>query len=84
MPSIAKLKKISKLASFSLHRAWIRCSWIMSPIGIDLDHCIVTLVLLSSLAAEIIGYGESYAERSPSGEGIRIFVRGKDLEGAEE
>jgi hypothetical protein len=46
-------------------------------IGIDLDDCITDAGTFSPLAAEIIGYGESYAEVSPSGEGIRIFVRGK-------
>ena len=46
-------------------------------IGIDLDDCITDAGTFSPLAAEIIGYGESYAEVSPSGEGIRIFIRGK-------
>ena len=45
--------------------------------GIDLDDCITDSGSRTPLAAEIIGYGESYAEVSPSGEGIRIFIRGK-------
>jgi len=45
--------------------------------GIDLDHCINDADNLSELAAEIVGYGETYAEISPSGEGIRLFMRGK-------
>ena len=46
-------------------------------IGIDLDDCINDAGLLSPLAAEIISYGETYAEVSPSGNGIRLFVLGK-------
>jgi hypothetical protein len=46
-------------------------------IGIDLDDCVTDSGCFSPLAAEIIGYGESYAEVSPSGEGIRLFTRGK-------
>ena len=44
--------------------------------GIDLDDCI-SAGTLSALAAEIVGYGETYAETSPSGEGIRLFAKGK-------
>jgi primase-polymerase (primpol)-like protein len=46
-------------------------------IGIDLDDCVNDAGSFTPLAAEIIGYGESYAEVSPSGEGIRILIRGK-------
>ena len=46
-------------------------------IGIDLDDCINDAGLLSPLAAEIISYGETYAEVSPSGNGIQLFVLGK-------
>jgi primase-polymerase (primpol)-like protein len=46
-------------------------------IGIDLDDCISDSDGHSSLAAEVVSYGETYAEISPSGEGIRIFARGK-------
>jgi hypothetical protein len=45
--------------------------------GIDLDDCISDSGSFSPLAAEIIGYGETYAERSPSGNGLRMFVKGK-------
>jgi hypothetical protein len=46
-------------------------------VGIDLDDCVTDSGHFSPLAAEIIGYGETYAEVSPSGEGIRFFARGK-------
>ena len=45
--------------------------------GYDLDRCITDADSLSELAAEIVGYAETYAEISPSGEGIRGFVLGK-------
>ena len=45
--------------------------------GIDLDHCINDSGSSSALAADIISYGETYAEISPSGEGIRIFALGE-------
>ena len=45
--------------------------------GIDLDDCISDADTLSDLAAQVIGYGETYAEVSPSGAGIRLFARGK-------
>jgi hypothetical protein len=45
--------------------------------GIDLDHCVTDSGSLSPLAAEVIEYGETYAEYSPSGEGIRIWALGK-------
>jgi hypothetical protein len=45
--------------------------------GYDLDGCITDAGSFSELAAEVIGYAESYVEISPSGEGIRGFVLGK-------
>jgi hypothetical protein len=45
--------------------------------GGDLDDCITDAGSFSELAAEIIGYGETYAEISPSGEGIRLLALGK-------
>lgn len=45
--------------------------------GIDLDDCVTDSGSLSDVAAEIIGYGETYAERSPSGNGIRLLALGK-------
>ncbi|MFM9848290.1 MAG: DUF3631 domain-containing protein [Hyphomicrobiaceae bacterium] len=44
--------------------------------GIDLDDCINDSGSLSDLAAEIVALGETYAEISPSGEGIRLFAQG--------
>ena len=45
--------------------------------GIDLDDCITNSGSYSPLAAEVIGYAETYAEISPSGKGIRAFAHGK-------
>ena len=46
--------------------------------GIDMDNCRDAVTgMLSPLAAEIVCFGETYAEISPSGMGIRIFARGK-------
>src|SRR5262245_13422604 len=39
--------------------------------GIDIDDCVSDANSVSEVAAEVIGYGETYAEISPSGEGIR-------------
>lgn len=46
-------------------------------VGIDLDNCFTPEGYLSSWAQEIINNIRSYTERSPSGEGIRIFTKGK-------
>jgi len=45
--------------------------------GVDLDHAIDDAGHYSPLAAEVLKLAESYAEVSPSGEGIRIFARGR-------
>jgi hypothetical protein len=45
--------------------------------GADLDHCITDSGSFSPLAAEVLDLAETYAEVSPSGEGLRIFIRGK-------
>jgi hypothetical protein len=46
--------------------------------GIDLDDCRDKVTgALKPLAAEIIALAETYAEISPSGTGVRLFVRGK-------
>jgi putative DNA primase/helicase len=45
-------------------------------VGIDLDHCMKNGTL-EPWAAEIVHKVGSYAEISPSGEGIRIFVLGR-------
>lgn len=44
-------------------------------IGVDIDNCVVAGVI-SPEAKEIIERFDSYAEYSPSGNGIRVFVRG--------
>lgn len=44
--------------------------------GIDLDKCVGDDGL-QPWAAEIIAAGETYAELSPSGRGVRMFARGK-------
>jgi putative DNA primase/helicase len=49
--------------------------------GIDIDDCIGGSDSVSPLAAEVISYAETYAELSPSGEGIRLFVT-DDIAGA--
>ena len=45
--------------------------------GFDLDGCITDAGSFSETAAEVIAFGETYAEFSPSGEGIRGFALGK-------
>jgi primase-polymerase (primpol)-like protein len=45
--------------------------------GGDLDDCIIDTGTFTPLAAEVLGYRETYAETSPSGEGIRWLALGK-------
>lgn len=46
--------------------------------GIDLDACYdLDLDLWSEIARTVIGFGETYAETSPSGTGLRLWVRGR-------
>lgn len=45
--------------------------------GIDIDHCINDSGSYNETAAEVLSYAETYAEVSPSGEGIRLFCLGK-------
>ena len=45
-------------------------------VGIDLDHCINGDGEIADWAAKIVRDCASYTERSPSGTGLRIFVRG--------
>jgi len=45
-------------------------------IGLDLDHC-VKEEIIEPWALDIIGRLNSYTEKSPSGNGLRIFVRGR-------
>jgi putative DNA primase/helicase len=46
--------------------------------GIDLDDCITDAGTLTPLAAEALGYRETYAEVSPSGEGVHLLARPVD------
>lgn len=46
-------------------------------LGIDLDGCIDENGVLSKEAADLVRLFGSYAEVSPSGKGVKIFVRGK-------
>jgi|GEM_PF-1141737 len=48
-------------------------------VGIDIDHCIDTQGNISPLAQQVIERVGSYTEVSPSGTGIRIFVKGQML-----
>ena len=45
--------------------------------GIDLDKCIDEHGTIEPWALDIVELGETYAEISPSGRGIRFFARGK-------
>jgi hypothetical protein len=45
-------------------------------IGIDLDKCIGESGDIEPWATEVLALGETYAETSPSGRGIRLFARG--------
>ena len=49
--------------------------------GIDLDHCIDPEGNIHPDALGIVETLDSYTERSPSGEGLHIIVRGRMLEG---
>jgi putative DNA primase/helicase len=44
--------------------------------GVDLDHCIDDAGTIAPWAMAIVQAMNSYTERSPSGRGLRIFVRG--------
>ena len=50
-------------------------------IGVDLDHCITATGTLEPWAAAIVAKLDSYAEISPSGAGLRIFLQGQLPEG---
>jgi primase-polymerase (primpol)-like protein len=47
-----------------------------SIIGIDLDDCVTDAGSLTPIAARVLSLGETYAEYSPSGCGIRLFASG--------
>ena len=49
-------------------------------VGIDLDHCILSSGELDDWAAELIAlFKDTYIEKSPSGDGLHIIVKGKAL-----
>ncbi len=45
--------------------------------GVDVDRCIDAMDTLSPLAQEVVAALASYTETSPSGTGVKIFVRGR-------
>lgn len=49
-------------------------------VGIDIDHCVGEDSCLSALAQDIVELIGSYAEFSPSGEGVHILCRAPGLE----
>lgn len=53
-----------------------------SLVGIDLDHCIDDADNLTPEAKEIVETLNSYSEITPSGRGLRVFVKGKLPDGA--
>ncbi|CAJ0877806.1 hypothetical protein R20233_02360 [Ralstonia sp. LMG 32965] len=53
-----------------------RMTRIEELVGIDLDRCVDTNGNIDAWASEIVERAGSYAERSPSGNGLRIFVTG--------
>lgn len=48
-------------------------------VGVDIDHCVGESGELSPLAREIVDKLGSYAERSPSGDGVHILCRAREL-----
>lgn len=53
-----------------------------SLVGIDLDHCIDDADNLTPEAKEIVETLNSYSEITPSGRGLRVFVKGELPDGA--
>lgn len=69
------------LAAYQQHADWAGIGYVFSAddpyAGIDLDDCIDTSGRISDEAMAIINACGSYAEVSPSGAGVKIFVRGR-------
>lgn len=49
----------------------------LSLVGVDLDHCIDDTGTLTPEALDIVTTLNSYSEITPSGHGLRVFVKGK-------
>ncbi len=69
-------------AALTTRRRYAGVGFVMSPdddmTGFDLDDCRDPETgALSPLAAKVVGFGETYAEVSPSGCGLRLFGEGK-------
>lgn len=69
-------------ADFSKVRRMAGVGYVLSPedeeTGVDLDHCRdPDTGLLQAWAQVAVDFGETYAEVSPSGCGLRFFVRGQ-------
>lgn len=68
------------LAAYQQHADWAGIGYVFSAddpyAGIDLDDCIDERGRISNEARAIIDAFASYAEVSPSGTGVKIFIRG--------
>ena len=77
----ANLGTFAEAAATAAKRGMAGVGFLLQPddgmTGFDVDHCVGDAGTFSETAAEVIGYGETYFEFSPSGEGIRGFVLGK-------
>ena len=59
--------------------ATLRLGWVLQPpyIGIDIDHCVQSDGELGTIAQAILDrFPTTYAEWSPSGTGIHVFLKG--------
>ena len=69
-------------AQLAMRKSYAGVGFVLSPedglTGIDIDNCRhAETGALSALAAKVIALGETYAEVSPSGKGVRLFATGK-------
>ncbi len=71
----------NEAVQFALNRKLAGVGYVLTDddeyTGIDLDKCIDEDGLIEPWAQEIIDLAETYAEYSPSGHGIRMFIKGK-------